>query len=71
MGLWEMVVLIVLISTSGDVFHRHYKTKERQSTMNNQFSGLGDQLNRIEERLGNLETLVVEEEKHKDFDRAL
>jgi len=33
--------------------------------------GLNNRLSSIEDRLGNLETLVVEKEKHEKFEKAL
>ena len=71
MGLWEMIVAVVLISAIGDAVQQRYKSKERHAEMQSEHTGLSNRLKRIEDRLGNLETLVVESEKHNEFDKAL
>lgn len=71
MGFWTAVISVVLISTIGGVLRERYKSKVRHTELEGEYLGLNDRLGRIEERLGNLETLVVEQEKHKDFEKAL
>lgn len=71
MGLWEMIAIVAVAGIIAEAYQTRVKAQSRQAELKEEFSDLGSQLSRIEERLNNLETLVVEEERHKEFDRAL
>ncbi|GAK34482.1 MULTISPECIES: hypothetical protein [Iodidimonas] len=65
MGVFEMVVLIVLIATIGEVLKNRNKTKNRMQDLESRLKELGvaDQLQRIdqlEERVRTLERIATD-----------
>ena len=71
MEFFATVVLIVLIICTAGVLSERYKSKARDGVSQDDFDRLENRLMRIEDRLGNMETLVVEHEKHQKFEKAL
>ncbi len=73
---WILLFVIIgfvmaIFKGLGKLRDRFFHSEQTQQSVYKQVTAIGDQLQRIEERLGNLETLVLDEEKRKDFDRAL
>jgi hypothetical protein len=49
------------------VVRRIFELREKQSGFNKDWEG---RFQRLEQRIANLETIVLEREKHKEFERA-
>lgn len=69
MGVFEMVVLVVLICTIGEVFNNRHKTRNKIKNLEAQLDELGvsRQLKRVdelEERMRTLERIVTDK-KHR------
>jgi len=71
MGVFEMVVAIVLIGTVSDMYRARLKARSSRAEDRERLSQLAGRLEALEQRLINVESLVVEQEKHAEFDRAL
>ena len=65
MSFWTAAVIIVAIVTFGGVYQS--KMKARTKITDERFNEFLDRLDRLEERMANLETLVLEKEKAKQF----
>ena len=65
MSFWTAAVIIVAIVTFGGVYQSQMKT--RTKITDERFNELLDRLDRLEERMANLETLVLEKENAKQF----
>lgn len=67
--MWTAIVCIVAIATLSEMY------KARLKTLRNQTDGSIDQvmnrLDQIEDRLGNLETIVLEKDRGRRFDEQL
>ena len=72
-GLWIMIAVICLggMIMITEVFK--HKVKMDTSTRNSDkaCADLADRLEQVEKRLANIESLIVDLEKLRDFDRAL
>jgi len=66
MGLWEAVVAVVAIITIGRVFQVRMKKPEPNHFADGT-AELTDQLVRLEERVENLETIILEREQDARF----
>ncbi len=66
MGFWTAVVIIVAIGTFAEVYRARLKagSKEVEKLLENQV----ERMARIEERMANLETIVLEKEKERKFE---
>ena len=65
MSFWTAAVIIVAIVTFGGIYRSRMKTDTK--TTSESFHDLQGRLDRLEERMANLETLVLEKEKAKQF----
>ena len=65
MSFWTAAVIIIAITTFGTIYRAHIKANARQSDENTE--SLLQRLERLEERMANLETIVLEKEKAKQF----
>ena len=65
MSFWTAAVIIVAIVTFGGIYQSQIKA--RRKITDERFNELLDRLDRLEERMANLETLVLEKEKAKQF----
>ena len=65
MSFWTAAVIIVAIVTFGGIYSS--RTKTGPKITNESFHDLLGRLDRLEERMANLETLVLEKEKAKQF----
>ncbi len=65
MSFWTAAVIIVAITTFGTLYRARIKANTHQSSENTE--ALLQRIERLEERMANLETLVLEKEKAKPF----
>ncbi|HEX3020221.1 MAG TPA: hypothetical protein VHP36_07955 [Chitinispirillaceae bacterium] len=59
------VVAIVAMGIFSDAYKMHIKAREKETTELS--SGLLNRINRIEERIANLETIIIKSEREKEF----
>jgi Skp family chaperone for outer membrane proteins len=71
MEVWLVIIIVVSVVTTGRVLSEWIRSKEGNTDYDEKFNRLNDRLAQIEDRLGNMETLVVEREKYEKFERAL
>ncbi len=68
MNLWTMIVIVVALGIAGEMYKYHIRYKAK-SPHKDRLSELQSQrIARLEERVINLETLVLEREKLRRFD---
>jgi len=67
MGFWTAVVIIVAIATGGEVYRAHIKSGGGKSE--EYFNNLSRKLARLEDRIANLEMIVLEKEKARQYDK--
>lgn len=65
MNTMTAVVLIVAIGTIGGLYRARLKTNSQKTDKD--FEDLSQRVSRLEDRIANLETLVLEKEKSKQF----
>lgn len=65
MSFWTAAVIIVAIVTFGGVFRSRMKAGTHKTDAD--FKELQRRVDRLEDRMANLETLVLEKEKAKQF----
>lgn len=65
MSLWTAVVIIVAIGTISEVYRS--KLKANASKSQEIFDNIAQRVARLEDRMANLETIVLEKEKAKKF----
>ena len=65
MSFWTSAVIIVAITTFGTLYRTRIKARTRQS--NEISESISQRIERLEERMANLETIVLEKEKAKQF----
>ena len=65
MSFWTAAVIIVAITTFGTLYRTRIKAKVNQS--GETCDSLLRRIERLEERMANLETIVLEKEKAKQF----
>ena len=65
MNFWTAAAIIVAIATFGGVYRSRMKADTKIT--DEDFRGVLGRLDRLEERMANLETLVLEKEKAKQF----
>jgi hypothetical protein len=71
MDLWTMVVIVVAIGCTETVLVKWLKARAARNAAGNRTEEFEARLRQIEERMGNIETIVLEKERHREFDRAL
>ena len=71
MDFWIFVAFCVAAGVISEMYRARLKAKVQMAETDNHVGGLEQQLRKIEERLNNLETIVIERDRHKEFDRAL
>jgi len=65
MNLWTAIVIIVAIGTLGEIYRSRFKAGAHKTEAT--FKNIAQRLARLEERMGNLETIVLEKEKAQKF----
>ncbi len=66
MGFWTAIVIIVAIGTFSEVYRVRLKAGSKE--IEKLLEQLTQRMTRIEERMANLETIVLEKEKERKFD---
>ena len=66
MGLWTAIVIIVAITTFSEIYRARVRTGAKG--LEKRLEQLITRMTRIEERMANLETIVLEREKERKFD---
>jgi hypothetical protein len=65
MSFWTAAAVIVAITTFGTLYRAKIKADSKKS--NGDFEALLQRIDRLEDRMANLETIVLEKEKTKQF----
>lgn len=65
MNTMTAVVLIVAIATFGGLYRARLRVNSKKT--NKDFEDLSRRVSRLEDRIANLETLILEKEKSKQF----
>ncbi len=68
MNLWTMVVIIVALGIAGEMYKYHVRFKAKSPQKDRHSELQSRRIARLEERVSNLETLVLEREKVRRFD---
>lgn len=71
MGFWEVILVLGVLAIVSEMYRARLKTRERVKQQGTQMDTLDARLEKMEARIANLETLVLEGQKHQEFDRAL
>ncbi len=71
MNLWTMIFAIVLVGVISEMYTARLKLKGQLEMSRDRELDLTGQIEALEERLKNLETIVLEHEKLRDFDKSL
>ena len=65
MSFWTAIVIIVAIGTLSEIYRARLKTNAEKSEA--YFKDLAQRMARLEDRMANLETIVLERERTKQF----
>ena len=68
MDFWAAVVLIIAVGVISEMYQARLKASSLSRKQSELAEGLAERMRRIEERMANLETLVLEHEKGRKFD---
>ena len=71
MGFWEVILILGALAIFSEMYCARLKTRERVEQQGTQMDGLAERLDKIEARIANLETLVIDKHKHQQFEQAL
>ena len=71
MNLWTMIFGIVLVGVISEMYRARLKVGEKLAMALDRESELARTVEALEERMKNLETIVLEHEKLRDFDDSL
>ena len=71
MTLWTMIFGIVALGVIGEMYSARLKFNGKLEKSRGRESDLSRQVDALETRLKNLETIVLEQEKLRDFDKSL
>lgn len=71
MNLWEFLVAVVAIEAFAKTIRALVLAKSQNRSSSEHNAAILERLDKLEKRMNNLETIVLEVEKHKQFDRAL
>ena len=71
MNLWTMIFGIVLVGVISEMYRARLKVSEKLAMALDRESELARTVEALEERMKNLETIVLEHEKLRDFDDSL
>ena len=65
MGLWSAVVIIVAIGTLSELYRARLKSQASKSDV--EFDKFAERMTKLETRMANLETIVLDREKAERF----
>ncbi len=68
MSFWTAIVIIVAIGVGSEMYKARVKHAARSPINNRLFELQSQRVERIEKRINNLETLILEQEKLRKFD---
>ena len=68
MSFWTAIVVIVAIGVGSEMYKYRIRHSTRSSKDDRQLNLLSQRLDALETRISNLETLILEQEKMKQFD---
>jgi len=68
MSFWTAIVVIVAIGVASEMYKYRVKHNARSPNSSRLFDLQSRRIERLEERMNNLETLVLEQEKLRKFD---
>jgi len=71
MNLWGMIFGIVFVGVISEMYRARLKTQEKIARSRVREDALTEEVRTLEERIKNLETIVLEHEKLRDFDKSL
>ncbi len=71
MNVFTMVACIVVACTLCEAYKHRMKAKSRETGDGKKMAIVIRQMERLEERMANIETIVLERERHWSFDRSL
>ena len=66
MGLWGFLTIIVTVGILSEMYQA--RLKARAGHADDLFQQISERMARVEERMANIETIVLEKEKEKRFD---
>lgn len=70
-GLWIFLTICGVAAILAEAYETRVKTRAKFEASNKHFDELADRIAAIEKRIENLETIVVDSSKHREFDRSL
>lgn len=71
MTLWTMIFGIVAVGVISEMYSARLKFNGKLEMSRHRESDLSRQVDALESRVKNLETIVIEHEKIRDFDKSL
>ncbi|HPO17076.1 MAG TPA: hypothetical protein PLI09_26815 [Candidatus Hydrogenedentes bacterium] len=71
MSFWTFCALAAVFGIGLEMYRATLRHKEKIVETTMQQSDLSERIARIEQRLNNLETIIIEHDKRKSFDAAL
>jgi predicted kinase len=66
MGMWSFLTIIVSIGILSEMYQA--RLKSRAGHADDLFQQISERMARVEERMANIETIVLEKEREKRFD---
>lgn len=71
MSFWTFCAFAVAVGVISEMYRARLKTKVKISQANQESEDIIGRLDRMEQRIANLETIVIDREKHREFDQSL
>jgi cell division protein FtsL len=71
MGVFEMVAIVVVAGIIGEMYQARLKTQGKMEEQRGTVSEVSSRLAKIEQRLNNLEEIVLDREKNSRFEASL
>lgn len=68
---FTFITIIVALNLVAGLFKAKIKSRDLSQNAERRCAEMGARLSKIEQRLGNIETIVIESEKHREFERKL
>ena len=65
MNLWTAIVIIVAIAAFSGIYRARFKSESKKT--DEDFENLSQRISRLEDRIANLETIVLEKERTRQF----
>lgn len=68
---FDMVVIVILVGAAEKVYKLKVMNHQSRQAMDSQNAALAERLDKLERRMANLETIVLDTEKKRNFERQL